>query len=80
MRYLWNIDEREVISMGIGVKELLLILLVVLLVFGTGRLRSIGTDFGEAIKGFRRARGDEDNRLGLPADGGSARSGPNRDP
>lgn len=40
--------------MGIGIKEILLILLVVLLIFGTGRLKGIGTDLGEAIKGFRR--------------------------
>jgi len=41
--------------MGIGFKEILLILLVVLLIFGAGRLKTIGTDLGEAIKGFRRS-------------------------
>lgn len=47
--------------MGIGFKELLLILLVVVLVFGAGRLRTVGTDLGAAIKGFRKAMHDGDS-------------------
>lgn len=46
--------------MGIGFKEILLILLVVLLIFGAGRLKTIGTDLGEAIKGFRRSVKEDD--------------------
>jgi len=41
--------------MGIGVQELLIILLIVGLVFGTKKLRNIGGDLGSAIKGFRDA-------------------------
>lgn len=41
--------------MGIGVQELLIILLIVGLVFGTKKLRNIGGDLGGAIKGFRDA-------------------------
>lgn len=41
--------------MGIGVWELLLLLLIVLLLFGTKRLRNIGGDLGSAIKSFRTA-------------------------
>lgn len=41
--------------MGIGVTELLLLFLIVLVVFGTKRLRNIGADLGGAIKGFRKA-------------------------
>jgi sec-independent protein translocase protein TatA len=40
--------------MGIGFKELLVILVVVLLVFGTKKLRSLGGDLGSAIKDFKK--------------------------
>lgn len=46
--------------MGIGIKELLVILVVVLLVFGTKRLRHVGTDLGAAIKGFRKSMTEEE--------------------
>ncbi len=39
--------------MGIGIWELLLIMVIVLLLFGTRKLRHIGADLGAAIKGFR---------------------------
>lgn len=41
--------------MGIGFKELVVILIIVLVLFGAKRLRSLGTDLGGAIKGFRKA-------------------------
>lgn len=41
--------------MGIGVQELLIILVIVGLVFGTKKLKNIGSDLGGAIKGFRDA-------------------------
>jgi len=41
--------------MGISIWQLLIILLIVLLLFGTKRLRSIGKDLGGAMKGFRDA-------------------------
>ena len=44
--------------MGIGWKELLMILLVVLLVFGTKKLKTIGSDLGSAVKGFKQAMND----------------------
>ncbi|MDX9740306.1 MAG: twin-arginine translocase TatA/TatE family subunit [Gammaproteobacteria bacterium] len=46
--------------MGISVWQLLIILLIVLLLFGTKRLRSVGRDLGGAMKGFREAVRDED--------------------
>jgi sec-independent protein translocase protein TatA len=36
-----------------GIKEWLLILLVVLVVFGAGKLRNIGGDLGAAVKSFK---------------------------
>jgi sec-independent protein translocase protein TatA len=47
--------------MGIGVWELVLLFLIVLLLFGTKKLRDIGGDLGVAIKSFRSALNDEAN-------------------
>lgn len=38
---------------GIGIWQLLIILVIVVLLFGTKRLKGIGTDLGGAIKGFK---------------------------
>jgi twin arginine-targeting protein translocase, TatA/E family len=43
---------------GISIWQLLIILVIVLLLFGTKRLRNIGSDLGGAVKGFRSAMGD----------------------
>jgi sec-independent protein translocase protein TatA len=40
---------------GLGMPELIVILVVALLVFGAGRLPEIGSSLGKAIKGFREA-------------------------
>ena len=45
-------------GMGLSVGHLLLTLLVVVLVFGTKKLRNIGSDLGGAIKSFRQAMQD----------------------
>ena len=45
---------------GLGMTELLVILAIVLLIFGPKRLKSIGSDLGSAIKGFRSAVSEED--------------------
>jgi len=39
---------------GLGFPELVVILLIVLVVFGAGRLPEIGTGFGKAIRGFKK--------------------------
>ncbi|UVL42210.1 twin-arginine translocase TatA/TatE family subunit [Pseudomonas sp. B21-040] len=41
-------------------KHWIVILVVVVLVFGTKKLKNLGTDVGESIKGFRNAMNDED--------------------
>ena len=40
---------------GVSMSELLIVLLIVALLFGTRKLRTIGTDLGTAIRGFRRS-------------------------
>lgn len=44
--------------MGIGMRELIIILLVVLLVFGAKKLRTIGSDLGAAVRGFKKSVGE----------------------
>ena len=45
---------------NIGPLELTLILVIVLAIFGTKRLRTLGSDIGSAVKGFRSAVSDAD--------------------
>jgi sec-independent protein translocase protein TatA len=51
-----------------GMKELVIILLVVLLVFGAKKLKTIGSDLGSAVKGFKKsmAEGDEEEAGSKP--------------
>ena len=48
--------------MSFGVTELVIILVIVVLLFGTTKLKSMGSDLGSAIKGFRSAVTDEPNK------------------
>lgn len=43
---------------GISIWQLLIILVIVILLFGTKRLKNIGSDLGNAVKGFRSAMTD----------------------
>lgn len=43
----------------IGIWQLLIVLLIVFMLFGTKRLKGLGSDVGEAIKGFRNSVGDQ---------------------
>ena len=45
--------------MSLGITELIIILVIVLVLFGTTKLKSIGNDLGSAIKGFRTAVSEE---------------------
>jgi len=48
---------------GISVWQLVIILAIVIMLFGTKRLRNLGGDLGSAIKGFKQSMKDE-----LPTD------------
>jgi sec-independent protein translocase protein TatA len=43
---------------GISIWQLLIILAIVVMIFGTKRLGSIGSDLGSAIKGFKKSMND----------------------
>ena len=45
---------------GIGPLQLLIVLALVLLIFGTKKLRNLGSDLGASIKGFKNAMGDDE--------------------
>jgi sec-independent protein translocase protein TatA len=47
---------------GISIWQLLIVLAIVLVLFGTKRLRNLGGDLGSAVKGFKKAISDEDKK------------------
>ncbi|MCF6782712.1 twin-arginine translocase TatA/TatE family subunit [Stutzerimonas stutzeri] len=47
--------------MGISIWQLLIILLIVVMLFGTKRLRNLGSDLGGAISGFRKSVNEGEN-------------------
>ena len=58
--------------MGIGFRELLIILAIALLIFGAKKLRNIGSDLGAAVRGFKKSMNegeDEESGKKLSQDG-----------
>ncbi|KFC84919.1 MULTISPECIES: Sec-independent protein translocase subunit TatA [Buttiauxella] len=47
---------------GISIWQLLIIAVIVVLLFGTKKLGSIGSDLGASIKGFKKAMGDDEDK------------------
>jgi sec-independent protein translocase protein TatA len=52
--------------MGLGMRELVVILLVVLVVFGAKKLRTVGSDLGHAVRGFKKAMSDGEEEQNNP--------------
>ncbi|MBI5875803.1 MAG: twin-arginine translocase TatA/TatE family subunit [Deltaproteobacteria bacterium] len=48
---------------GIGTTELIIILAIILIIFGVGKLPSIGTGLGQAIKNFKKTSSEIDISL-----------------
>ncbi len=65
---------------GISVWQLLILLLIVVMVFGTKKLRNMGADLGAAVKGFRKGmddgKNDQAEQLGADAIGADATPSP----
>ena len=53
---------------GLSIWHWIIVLVVVLLVFGTKRLRNAGQDLGEAVKGFKKGMKDDDKPAGQLGD------------
>jgi sec-independent protein translocase protein TatA len=47
---------------GIGIWQLIIIAVIVVLLFGTKKLRNLGGDLGSAIKGFKNAVSDDKDK------------------
>ncbi|WDE05473.1 Sec-independent protein translocase subunit TatA [Thalassomonas viridans] len=47
---------------GISIWQLLIIAVIVILLFGTKKLRNMGTDLGSAVKGFKKAVADDSEK------------------
>ncbi|GHB06468.1 Sec-independent protein translocase subunit TatA [Modicisalibacter luteus] len=45
---------------GISIWQLLIVLGIIILIFGTKKLRNVGGDLGGAVKGFKKAMNDDD--------------------
>ena len=51
---------------GISIWQLLIIAVIVVLLFGTNKLRNLGSDLVSSIRGFKKAMGDEDDKKDQP--------------
>ena len=51
---------------GMGMRELIIILLVVLVVFGAKKLRTVGSDLGQAVRGFKKAMNEGEQEQDAP--------------
>ena len=51
---------------GIGVPELLIILVIILIIFGVGKLPEIGSALGKGIKNFKKSVSEQNDTTGTP--------------
>jgi sec-independent protein translocase protein TatA len=47
---------------GIGMPELIIILVIIMIIFGAGKLPEIGSGIGKGIKNFKKATSEEENK------------------
>jgi len=53
---------------GISIWQLLIVLVIVIAIFGTKRLRTLGSDLGSAVKGFRSAMSEAEDFDSTPVE------------
>lgn len=66
--------------MNLGPTELIIILVIVLLLFGVGRLSRIGGELGKGIREFRQGLSGDDNKGEKPKDPGPDPNNPTAPP
>ncbi|NBI13529.1 Sec-independent protein translocase subunit TatA [[Haemophilus] felis] len=50
---------------GISIWQLLIVVAIVVLLFGTKKLRTLGSDLGESVKGFKKAMAEDNKDAGF---------------
>jgi len=53
---------------GIGMPELIIILIIILIIFGAGKLPEIGSGIGKGIKNFKKATNEPPDKIETPED------------
>jgi sec-independent protein translocase protein TatA len=53
---------------GLGMPELIIILLIILIIFGAGKLPEIGSGIGKGIKNFKKATSNKPDEITSPED------------
>lgn len=53
---------------GISIWSIVVILVLVVLLFGTSKLRNVGSDLGSALKGFKKAMAEDEEKPSKDAD------------
>jgi sec-independent protein translocase protein TatA len=56
----------EVEMFGIGMPELIVILVIIMIIFGAGKLPEIGAGIGKGIRNFKRATMDPPKEIAQP--------------
>jgi sec-independent protein translocase protein TatA len=54
--------------LGIGMPELIIILVIILIIFGAGKLPEIGAGIGQGIKNFKKATSAPPEKITSPSD------------
>jgi sec-independent protein translocase protein TatA len=54
---------------GIGMQELMVILVIALIIFGPGKLPEVGSTIGKAIRGFKKAIDEPEEKSGETSEG-----------
>ena len=54
---------------GIGMPELIIILIIILIIFGAGKLPEIGSGIGKGIKNFKKATHESPDKITTPEEG-----------
>ncbi|GAA5136147.1 twin-arginine translocase TatA/TatE family subunit [Thalassotalea piscium] len=50
---------------GIGIWQLIIVAVIIILLFGTKKLRNLGSDLGSAVKGFKNSIGDDGEKKAI---------------